>query len=229
MSGAALPLIAIVAILGVIAMIFAHNKPANPPQAVSFYGDSSTFGGYFVGAQLHRCDPDPVALVAKYAGRPCVNRAHNGLKLFEMISGGKIALASPTLGEPGEVAPFAGELMADASPVVVIGCGVVDAMFSDITPEQHTQNLRMALGVAMVAGKTPILRGLNRFDGSAALSLAQIARRNEFDQITRFVAGEQGVKFLDIDGAGFADICGDGLHPTPEYHDRIARHIAAQL
>lgn len=222
--------LAIVAILGVLAMIFAHaHHDRQTPYGVTFYGDSSTFGGYFVGDVLHRYDPDPVAMVAQASGRACINRARNGLKLSELLVGGVIALESPTLGEPGTVEPFSEQLKSDPSPVVVIGCGVVDAMFSGITITEHAQNLRTAAGVALAAGKLPMLRGLNRFTPCPALSAEQLARRDAFDQMTRLVAGEQGLTFLDIDGAGEPDICGDSLHPTAEYHQRIARHIAAQL
>lgn len=226
----------VIAIIVVLLIAFAtrgEGRSGTPPAArtVTFYGDSATRGGYFIDGKLHHYAPDPVERVALAAGGKllCLNRAMNGLQLRELLAGGPVAMVAPGLGEPDTTRPFAALLEDDPSETVVIGCGNVDALFGTLAPPDFYSLVVEAIDTARRAGKIPVVRGLNLFLPTGAIDEGRLARRDEFDRMARQAAADRGVSFLDIDLAGEPTLCVDQLHPDENYHDRIARVIAAQL
>lgn len=223
----------IVIVIAALLVLFASRKQRDEraPRGVSFYGDSATFGGYFVDGVLHRYNPDPVARVELAAGGVlrCLNRAMNGLQLKELLTGGPVAMVAPGLGEPDTTLAFADLLVSDPNQTVVIGCGNVDALFGSMAPPDFYALMTEAVSTARRAGKVPVVRGLNRFLTVGPVDGGRLLRRDAFNAEARRAAADCGALFLDIDLAGEPTLCVDQLHPDENYHDRIARVIAAQL
>lgn len=225
-------IIGIIAAVLVIALISRDDDKPAAVMRVTFYGDSSTFGGWYdAGMVLQRYAPDPVTMVQAAAGGRllCVNRAVNGLTLAELLAGGQVALSAPGLGEPGVIEPFAEQLRTDPGDVVVLGCGNVDALFTGQAVATFRQNLAEAISAVRAVNKTPVVRGLLRFCDNGAFTPEQLARREEFDTAAMQVAVGCGALFIDLDEAGSPAACSDRVHPTLEYHQRIAAVVADHL
>jgi lysophospholipase L1-like esterase len=222
--------IAVVLVLA-LTLCGSKDKPAPGPKLVTFYGDSATYGGYFQDGALQRYSPDPVSLVQSASGGAlqCLNRAMNGLTLHELLTGGRVEMAVTGLGEPGEIAPLAVQLTTDPSQIIVLGCGNVDALFGTRGAQVFADDLRTAVDEVRVAGKIPVIRGLNRFLQAGPVDAWRLTQRDAFHATARLVAAEDGVAFIDIDAAGDPELCWDQLHPSTGYHQRIAEVIAQTL
>ena len=224
-------LVAIIGVLIVLAMTVRGGGDDTPPvRSVTFYGDSATFGGWYDrGMVLHRYEPDPVSMVERAAlGRlRCLNRARNGLALHVLLDGG--TLPDSALGEAGTVDPLAEQLRTDPSDVVVLGCGNVDALFTTQTPGEFAARLGDAISAVRAVNKTPVVRGLIRFCDNGAFTPEQLARREEFNLTAMQLSVSRGVLFIDLDAAGEPTACEDRVHPTMEYHQRIAAVVAGNL
>lgn len=226
----------IIVVLAALLVLFAsrggrEEEAARNARTVTFYGDSATRGGYFVDGALRHYNPDPIERVALSAEGKllCLNRAMNGLQLAEMLRGGTVAMVAPGLGEPNTTQSFAERLLDDPSETVVIGCGNVDALFGTLAPPDFYSLVVEAIDTARRVGKIPVVRGLNQFLLAGPVGSGQLLRRDAFNHMARQAAADRGALFLDIDLAGEPTLCVDQLHPDENYHDRIARVIAAQL
>lgn len=223
-------LVGLIALIAVAVMSKGGEKSSAP--GITFYGDSATrCGWYDSNMVLHHHTPDIVQMVSELTGRPAVNRAVNGLPLLTLIRGG--AVPNSSLGEGAvNVPPLEQQLRTDSARFVVLGCGHVDAMFSSITAEDFRLLVLHAVALVQEAGKTPVLRGLNRFVANDRVTPDMLTRRDQFDEIIRQAAETSGVRFVDVGAVEFygsADICEDGVHATPEYCRRIASAIAQTL
>jgi hypothetical protein len=92
--------------------------------------------------------------------------------------------------------------------------------------------VREAVAQIRQAGKAPALRGYNRFAQTALMTPAVLARRDRFDVALRAEAWALGVPFIDVGSvpfSGVTDLCPDELHPSLDYHWRIARFVAKRL
>lgn len=223
--------LALAAVVVLVLMAGRKDAPAAGPRAVTFYGDSATFGGYFDEHGLQRYSPDPVSLVqsASSGALQCLNRAMNGLTLHELLSGGRVEMAAVGLGEPGEIAPLSLQLTTDPSQVIVLGCGNVDALFGAHGTQVFAEDLQEAIRLVRAAGKTPVVRGLNRFLQAGPVDAWRLTQRDAFHATARLVAAEEGAAFIDIDASGDPELCWDQLHPSTGYHQRIAEVIAQTL
>lgn len=226
-----LAILAAIIVIGAV-VLMATRGDKSSPSSTSFYGDSATrCGWYDSNMVLHHHTPDIVQMVSELTGRPAVNRAVNGLPLLTLIRGG--AVPNSSLGEGAvNVPPLEQQLRTDSDRFVVLGCGHVDAMFSSITAEDFRLLVLHAVTLVQEAGKTPVLRGLNRFVANDRVTPDMLARRDQFDEIIRQAAETSGVRFVDVGAVEFygsADICEDGVHATPEYCRRIASAIAQTL
>lgn len=226
-----LAILAAIIVIGAV-VLMATRGDKGSPSSTSFYGDSATrCGWYDSNMVLHHHTPDIVQMVSELTGRPAVNRAVNGLPLLTLIRGG--AVPNSSLGEGAvNVPPLEQQLRTDSDRFVVLGCGHVDAMFSSITAEDFRLLVLHAVTLVQEAGKTPVLRGLNRFVANDRVTPDMLARRDQFDEIIRQAAETSGVRFVDVGAVEFygsADICEDGVHATPEYCRRIAAAIAQTL
>ena len=228
----------IAVVIGLIALLLvalssgSRGGKSEPAAGDTFYGDSATrCGWYDSNMVLHHHSPDIVQMVAQITGWPALNRAINGLPLLTLIRGG--AVPNSSLGEGVvHVAPLSQQLETDSGRFVVLGCGHVDAMFSDMTPQDFRLLVLHAVALVNEAGKVPVLRGLNRFVANDRVTTAMLERRDQFDAVIRQAAATAGVRFVDVgavDFYGSADICEDGVHATPEYCRRIASAIAQTL
>ena len=225
-------IVGIIALLAVALSSGSRGSKAEPIAGDTFYGDSATrCGWYDSNMVLHHHSPDIVQMVSALTGRPAVNRAINGLPLLTLIRGGSVPNSS--LGEGAvDVPPLEQQLRADPGRFVVLGCGHVDAMFSSITAEDFRLLVLHAVALVQEAGKTPVLRGLNRFVANDRVTPDMLARRDQFDAIIRQAAETSGVRFVDVSAVDFygsSDICEDGVHATPDYCRRIAAAIAQTL
>lgn len=223
----------VLAMLAIVVVMLAMGRKDDPASTSdTFYGDSATrCGWYDSNMVLHHHTPDIVQMVAQITGWPALNRAINGLPLLTLIRGGSVP--SSSLGEGVvHVAPLSQQLETDSGRFVVLGCGHVDAMFSDMTPQDFRLLVLHAVALVHEAGKVPVLRGLNRFVANDRVTPAMLERRDQFDAVIRQAAATAGVRFVDVgavDFYGSADICEDGVHATPEYCRRIAESIATTL
>lgn len=223
-------LVGLIALIAVAVMSKGGEKSSAP--GMTFYGDSATrCGWYDSNMVLHHHSPDIVQMVAQITGWPALNRAINGLPLLTLIRGGSVPNSS--LGEGAvDVLPLWRQLETDDGQFVVLGCGHVDAMFSDMTPEDFRLLVLHAISLVHDASKVPVLRGLNRFVANDRVTPAMLERRDQFDTVIRQAAETSGVRFVDVGAVEFygsADICEDGVHATPEYCRRIASAIAQTL
>jgi lysophospholipase L1-like esterase len=124
------------------------------------------------------------------------------------------------------------QLASDPSQIIVIGVGMVDALFGAGTVESYRADVREAVATVRAAGKQPALRGFNQFAANDLMTAQRLQRLDAFQAALRAEAAALGVPFIDVGAVPFfgaSDIRPDGLHPTPEYHQRIAQFMAARL
>jgi hypothetical protein len=220
--------------------LLVEDRPTSKIVKISIYSASDTAGGYCVppDATLRTFSPTPCEMMdeelAKTASSIVVtSKAVNGLQLRELLTGGPIQMAAQGIGVDGmSVLPFRKLLQNDDANIVVLGCGMVDCFFTPVTLDDYLTMARQAIEHIRDAGKTPMLRGYNRFAQTDLMTSAILARRDEFDAALKAFALASGVAFIDVGSVpfyGLADLCEDELHPNLAYHKRIAIFIARQL
>ena len=194
--------------------------------AVSFYGDSTLSGAINTSAKW--VSPRP----AKY---------------IEGISGGKIAAVDYSMGgatvqdaiagTPGiGFEPWAIQIRADASPVVVIGYATAGALRFGGQPDDYASSLTAMVLRAKEAGKRVLLLGAPYIASpmpglSDADSAAVIEAVDTFDAITKWVAYKTGAEFVDVRAVPFygLDYMSDGVHPSQAYSQRMGELIAQKI
>lgn len=220
-------------VAGCVLLVREIRTPDTP--SVSFYSASDTAGGYFdPPGVLQTYSPDPAKMVQDVLGWPCVNHSINGMQLRELLAGGPVQMAIPGIGQDGVVIPsFADQLAGDQSTVIVMGCGMVDALVTDTTLEQYVLMVEQAVRTVLQAGKLPVLRGFHRIHPGPVLTVERLAKAETFNAALQSFAATRGVPFIDLANGvpfnGSDDMCADGVHPTEDYHRRIAACIAAAL
>lgn len=233
------------AIIGVlvfvaIAVLMARGGSKNtkkaPTYRVSLYGNSATKGGFFdmstIPPTLRQYSPDPAALLEMASGGRlrCANRAQNGMQLHELLRGGPIEMGAGTgLGESGQALHFVAQLSVDDADLVVLHFGEVESMFTGMDLTAFRISVRQAARRVEEFGKRLAICGLIRFAINETVTYDMHARRDAFNIALRMEADDLGVPFIDLDGAGEAEVCGDGLHPSGAYHERLARHAMPQI
>lgn len=232
----------VLAVVAAVALLAGGHKrrdaePAGPaagPLVATWYSASDGYGGYFVppgGAEnLRRMSPDPVAMVSAAGPVQCINRSHNGMRLRELINGGRLANGLPeVLGADGvTVEPLRRQLAVDKPDIAVIGAGMVDWAFDHISAEEYRALLGQAASAASDQGVALVFLGFSRFGLSDVITPQIQARLAEGDSVLRRVASELNVPY--IDRSSVEPIMGwDGLHVVPECHQQAAPIIATQL
>lgn len=193
-----------------------------------WYSASDGSGGY-LGDQgsLQVMSPTPVEMVSAAGVVQCTNHSIGGIKLSELLHGGQVALAVPS----ATVDPLNVQLQRDTAQIAVIGAGMVDALFGDVTVDAYRAMVREAVATVRDAGKTPVLRGFNQFAVTPVLTPARLARAATFGAALREEAASMNVALIDVESVrfdGLADMRPDGLHSVAAYHLRIAA-LAAQV
>lgn len=231
---------AVLGILGIIViiMLVLRDKKTPPPPArrVSTYGNSAEKGGFFdmttTPPTLRQYSPDPAALIGMASGGSlvCTNRAENGLQVHEQLQGGPVAMGAGTgLGETTRVRHLAEMLAEDDAELVMLHFGEVEAMFTDMDVNSFCQSMRAAVRRVQETGKLVAISGLIRFQITTTVTADMSARRDAFNIALCVEAQSLGVPFIDVYRAGEPTACGDLIHPTGEYHERIARARAPQI
>jgi hypothetical protein len=206
------------------------SPPAPRPPTACWYSASDGYGGYFEGGELRRYDPDPVEMVDAAGPVHCANRSHNGMRLRELLAGGPLANGLPEeAGDTGvTVLPFAQQLAQDQPELAVVGAGMVDWLFDDITPESYRAMLVRAASEARALDIQPVFLGFSRFALSSFITPDHIARIALGDDTLRVVAEELDVPYIDRSSVEPV-MAPDGLHWTRECHEEAARVMAPQL
>ena len=207
-----------------------HPPAPPPPPTACWYSASDGYGGYFEGGQLRRYDPDPVEMIDAAGPVTCINRSHNGMRLSELLNGGPLANGLPEqVGDTGvTVLPFPQQLAADAPDLAVVGAGMVDWLFDDITPESYRAMLARAASQARTLGIEPVFLGFSRFALSSFITPDHLARIELGDDTLRVVAAELDVPYIDRSSVEPV-MAEDGLHWVRECHEEAALVIAPQL
>lgn len=191
---------------------------------IARYGNSADTGNWLDGGTLAQSSPTPTERInALSPNVQQVCHCINGLTLAELLAGGPVAMSVPP-GLPVEA--LASQLQHDPARVVIIGLGEVEALFGAQAPEQHRADLDAAVTLVRAAGKEPRISGLIRFAPNALVTLAMIARAQQFDAARRAYAQANSLVFYDraaVEFFGARDQRPDGLHPGPEYQQRIAQ------
>lgn len=107
---------------------------------------------------------------------------------------------------------------------VVIQNGVIDA-WHGIDPMLFTQTLRGMIERVRSEGREPMLTGFSRQVETPRLDIhpAQLARRDWYDGLTRQVAVDMQVPFVDWGAVRFdgPNDLQDGVHPNLDYSNRL--------
>ena len=207
----------------------------NKPKVASIYSASDTAGGYCVppDATLKTYDPTPCELISVAGPVQVYSHSINGLKLSELLTGGNVALGVPGIGEEGvTVRPFKEQLASDPSEIIVVGAGMVDCFFTDISLLAYMELVDEAVGCIHDARKIPVIRGYHQFIETPLMTSAVLARRELFNRTLQKYCESMKVEFLDcasVEFNGAEDLAPDLLHPSAEYHKRLAVFIAGRL
>lgn len=213
------------------------DRPTHDPVKsirAAWYSASDGYGGYFTYPAgvplLHRYDPDPVAMITARGPVLCVNRSHNGMRLRELLAGGRLANGLPeVLGETGvTIPPFAEQLAHDRCEIAVIGAGMVDWVFDPITRPEYEGLLAQAVDQARAQGVQPVFLGFSRFALSDVITPERQARLEMGNRVLQDVAAALQVPYIDRSGVD-PIMAEDGLHLIAECHQRAAIEIAPQL
>jgi hypothetical protein len=211
------------------------NHAAKPVIHASIYSASDTAGGYGIPPDptLHTYSPTPCELISEYGHMNVVSHSINGLKLSELLEGGSVALGVPGIGTEGcTVVKFEEQLKTDPSPIIVLGAGMVDCLFTSVSSTDYMLMVDKAVNLIHCAGKMPVLRGYNRFAVTDLMTNERLARRDQFNAGLAKYASDNGIHFIDVGSAefsGLSDLAPDQIHPTLDYHKRIAQVIAGKL
>lgn len=224
--------LAVAAVMGVLLVSGRHDQVLT---TATIYSASDTAGGYCVppDSTLLTYDPCPVEMMSASGPVQVFSRSINGLKLSELIAGGPVALGVPGIGQAGvTVAPLAEQLLTDQSRLIVLGAGMVDCFFTDCSLDDYITMIAGAVAEVQSHGKTPIIRGYNQFIETPLMTPAVLARRDQFNRALQGYCHDAGIDFLDCASVPFngaADLAPDMLHPSAEYHQRLAVFIAGRL
>lgn len=192
---------------------------------VGWQCNSAESGDWLNGGAVERSSPTPIQLLNALGPVVNVDHCRDGLQLRELLSGGAIAFGIV----PGEqIESLAAQLAHQSEPVVVIGMGEVEAIFTGETVEQHRAELVQAVALVRAAGKTPQIAGLIRFTQNGVVSAEAMYRVEQFDQMRRSFAQEHGLTFYDLHSVPFLyDQRPDGLHPGPDYQQRLMAYVSS--
>lgn len=115
---------------------------------------------------------------------------------------------------------------------VVIESGVIDA-WRNVKPSRYVQALQDIIERLRAEGREPILTGFSRQVETPALHIrkAQLMRRDHYNELTRLVAVDKKVTFVDWNAVRFEgpDDLQDGIHPTRAYSDRLFQRLLSTL
>lgn len=232
-------LIALIALV-LIAVIASEpwvQRAGQPVQATaSIYSASDTAGGYcdYPDPTLKTYDPSPVEMMCLAGPVHVESRSINGLKLSELLAGGVVAASVQGTGEQGvTVLPLDQQLKTDPAQIIVLGAGMVDVFFTDISLTAYLDMVIHAVNTIRAHGKTPVVRGYHRFIPSRFMSEISLQRRDEFNLQLKLFCRSAMIDFLDCDSVPFSgspdDFALDQLHPSAAYHQRLATFIAGRL
>lgn len=194
---------------------------------------SDTHGGYFDPYVLQRYSPTPVQMISEASGLACYDETLNGLQLCELLVGGDVAFAAPDPGQLSTIKPL--QQLLDEHPdckIVFMGCGANDVLFGGRTISQLMADVTTEVNMGLLAGRVPVLRGLNQFAETSLMTADKLAIVEAADSALKAKAASMGVPFLDVHSVSFhgiSDIAADGLHPTFEYHQRLCAFQASRL
>lgn len=207
------------------------HAPTPWPTATVISASDSAGGWYDVNADaLRHFDPDPVQMISQAGPVQCVNASINGLRLAELMQGGPVADGVGRDGRMGlTVRPLREQLAQMATPIVVVGAWMNDAIRTDLDADTFRQLVRQCIAECEAADKHLVLRGQQGFVESPQVSALALQRIQQFGEILREEARAAGVTVLDPLLAGPPEICSDGLHGTEAYMRRIADTLALQL
>lgn len=182
-------------------------------------------GSHILNGAVAQYSPSPTEMIASLTGGEVINRSVNGITLAELLRGGVVAQGVPA---GVTVQPLAVQLLSDPSPEIIIGAGMNDALFTDISLAEYLTLVREAAATVNAAGKRPIMRGFHRLLESETLTAKRLARLAEFDAALQGESARMWVMYLNTRDAE-PEMAADLLHPTPAFHQRIAALIASQL
>jgi hypothetical protein len=115
---------------------------------------------------------------------------------------------------------------------VVIQSGVIDA-WRNVKPALYVQALQDIIDGLRAEGREPILTGFSRQVEMPELHIRkpQLIRRARYDELTRLVALDRKVPFVDWGAVRFdgPDDLQDGIHPNRAYSDRLFEKLLATL
>jgi lysophospholipase L1-like esterase len=115
---------------------------------------------------------------------------------------------------------------------VVIESGVIDA-WRNVKPALYVQALQDIIDGLRAEGREPILTGFSRQIEMPALHIRkpQLLRRARYDELTRLVALDRKVTFVDWGAVRFdgPDDLQDGIHPNRAYSDRLFQKLLSTL
>lgn len=210
-----------------------------------FIGSSDIKGGYIdMSASpptIRQYEPDPVEMIQAALGDRllCVNAGMNGRKLQELIDGGTLSM------EPNEVTPSLEQILRDEKKrrgppdVVYLGTGMVDVAYTHIMLDDYLYKVGKTIDIVrevfndQAAEPAIVLGGFIGFQlsvhNAALMTPAMVRRLDQFDRATEDLAGRYGVRYMSMAGAGAPETIEDGMHPTPNYHERLAAWRARNI
>ena len=206
-------------------------EPTPWPTATVISASDSAGGWYDVEAEvLRHYAPDPVQMINQAGPVQCVNASINGLRLVELLRGGPVAQGVGRDGRMGlNVRPLREQLVQMATPIVVIGAWLNDAINTDLSVEEFRALVRECIDTCLAADKHLAFRGQQGFLETPRVSAHALWRVAQFGAVLREEAAARGITVLDPLLAGPPEICSDGLHGTEAYMRRIADTLAVQL
>lgn len=194
---------------------------------VGWQCNSAESGDWLNNGVVEHSSPTPIRRLNTIGSVVNIDHCVNGQQLHELLSGGPVAFGTI----PGEqVESLAAQLAHDPETVVVIGVGEVEPIFTTETPAEHYNELVEAVREVRAAGKTPQIAGLIRFAQNGVVSADAMARVEQFDQLRRDFAKALNLTFYDLHSVRFlgaADQRPDGLHPGPDYQQRLMEYAAS--
>lgn len=227
-------ILVIVAVAGVAVLASRRGRDPAPtpwPTATVISASDSAGGWYDVDAEvLRHFDPDPVQMINHAGPVQCVNASINGLRLAELMRGGPVVDGVGRDGRMGlTVRPLSEQLSQMATPIVVIGAWLNDAINTDLPVEDFRALVRECIDMCLAAGKHLVFRGQQGFLETPRVSAHALWRVAQFGAVLREEAAARGITVLDPLLAGPPEICSDGLHGTEAYMRRVADTLALQL
>lgn len=208
--------------------VVTESVPPEKPVTVLVVSASDMHGGYAdQNGQLQRYNPTPVEMMAQATpDLVWIDRSVNGMKATEALAGGAVASAVPGTGEQTTTDSLA--KLLDGSPEVRVlywGCWLVDVLFAGMTPAQFVAMLDQVIDTAQARGVVPVMRGAHQFVCNGLMTGERLDRLAAFDHLLKAHCAARGVVVADMravpfEGAG--SVCGDGLHPTKDYHQALA-------